>query len=290
MSDQDEKLGEAPLPEADDASIKDLPFAASPKQKTHRTLKKRILDTFLRLNLYFLVYIALYQIFVRLGGQPPLFRDVLASRSWDDLVKTCETIWHPTTKGEVVDLMTEFYELLAEMGYYDPELIERAPHERGINRTLAAELGFSKEAVEMMDMLPYLQLKQEGEGPLRWSKGPVDNEFLLYGTFADLRNDDVLVESRDPMYGVDQFTDPPEAFGEEGGKYVKPDYIWLMLLGNRGTVMILHVNTRKLMLEIKDFILMSSSEALDYSSRKGPDGTSRSSAHKHRAQGGIRQS
>jgi hypothetical protein len=283
MLEKDEKRLEGPPHEAYDASTKQPSKEAMPKQLPHRTLKKRIIDTYLRLNLYFLTYIAFYQIFIWLGGQPPLLRDVLKSRSWDDLVKTCETIWHSATKREVVGLMTEFYELLAEMGYYDAEIIERAPHERAINRALAAELGFSNEAVEMMNVLPYLQLKQVGEEPLRWSKGPVNNEFLLYGTFADLRNDDVLVESRDPMYGVDQFADPTEVFGEEAGKYMKPDYIWLMLLGNRGAVMILDVKTRKLMLEIKDFILMSCSKALDYSSRKGPDGTSRSSAHRHRA-------
>ena len=97
---------------------------------------------------------------------------------------------HTVRSQEVADIMTEFYELLAETGHYNESIIKRPPHHPGINKALAAELELSPEAVDMMELLPYLNLK---DYPIAWSKGGGDNEFLLSGTFADLRDDGEVV-------------------------------------------------------------------------------------------------
>jgi hypothetical protein len=88
------------------------------------------------------------------------------------------TYINPTKPREIVDLMTEFYELLADIGYYERSIINQPPHlNLSINQTLAAELWFSKRAVQMMEMLPYLNMK--GEEPFMWQHGAGSNEFFL---------------------------------------------------------------------------------------------------------------
>lgn len=136
-----------------------------------------------------------------------------------------------------MELVTELYELLAEMGYYDAGIIERAPHEKGINTTLAAELEFSPQAIEMMEMLPYLRTKDA----LGWGG---DDEILLGGRFADLREDGVLRLTRDPMFIIEYDEGVPKGFDEDMGKYMRPDYVCLSLPGEGyGAIMILDVRT-----------------------------------------------
>lgn len=141
----------------------------------------------------------------------------------------------PATPKQVADIMGEFYELLAEMGYYDKSMIAYPPHvDPAINRTLAADLHFSQKAVEMMEMLPYL--KDAGnESQFRWGYG---GEFLLRGGFVDLREHWGLRGSRDPfLFGVDD----GKSEDEDGGPYMSPDMVLLSSIGDEGTFMVLNV-------------------------------------------------
>ncbi|CZR62472.1 uncharacterized protein PAC_12369 [Phialocephala subalpina] len=142
--------------------------------------------------------------------------------------------------------MTEFYELLAEMGYYDASIIARPPHtDLGINKTLAVKLGFSQAAMDMMDILPYLNTTGDGDsGSVSWSHGE-DNEFLLHGVFADMREDDHLEASRDPFYMVDT-TGDIKGWDEDGGPYMRSDFVTLSLPGNEGSMMVLNVANMKM--------------------------------------------
>jgi hypothetical protein len=162
-----------------------------------------------------------------------------ATKTYGNLVDACDNFKNPRSREEVVEAMTEFYELLAEMGYYDSKLVEKAPHKSGINRTLAEELNYSRDAIEMMDMLPYLNLAEPGEEA--WVTD--NNEFLLFGEFADLRDEDVLEQCRDPMFAT-QFENGQPIEGD-GYEYMSPNHICLMLLGNHGAIMVLDVKTRK---------------------------------------------
>jgi hypothetical protein len=163
-----------------------------------------------------------------------------AARTYSDLKEAYENFKHPQSKEEVVGIMTEFYELLAEMGYYDSDIIEGAPHQHGINRTLAQELKYSTEAIEMMDLLPYLNIMEKGEGT--WAADL--NVFLLYGEFADLRDDEMLVQCRDPMFTAAYDEEGRPIIGDGYG-YMSPDHICLMLVGNHGSIMVLDAKTRE---------------------------------------------
>jgi hypothetical protein len=250
MPEKVEKHVEVPLLEDYDVTISDLqteadnPLSQSSKPKPPLTLKRRALGLFILSIWSGFVYIVAFYFFSFIGDHSEHVIDVLkstASKTYGGIAETYQTITNPATREEVADLMTELYELLAEMGYYDGAIIERPPHNPGINRTLAAELEFSREAVEMMEMLPYLQLKQE-EGSLAWGWA---NDFLLQGTFADMRDEDTLPWSRDPMFLIYPPAEP-KGFGEDGGKYMRPDWVCLSFSGEGyGAIMILDVKTRK---------------------------------------------
>ena len=141
--------------------------------------------------------------------------------------------------------MGEFYQLLAKMQYLDlgEGTIDYPPHidpDRSINSTLAAQLGMAPEAIQLLQRLPYVA------APVRWNPGAEDPEFILYGRFADFRNDEELEESRDPLYaGVDP-RDESVGWDDEYGPYMQPWYVPLSLLGNHGVVLILNMKDRKL--------------------------------------------
>ena len=126
---------------------------------------------------------------------------------------------NPSSTEKVAGLMREFYELLAEMGYYESEKIDRVPHTSpSINRVYATELGFSSKAIEMLEKLPYLN----NEHDFVWSHGAGDAEFLLYGTFIDFRVDENLKHNEDPLYALAwRGEDEPKGFDEDGGRYSK---------------------------------------------------------------------
>lgn len=166
----------------------------------------------------------------------------------DSVAESLEELKHPSNPTEVANLMTEFYELLAKMGLYEPSTIAYPPHlNPGINTTFAEMLEYSQKAIEMMEMLPYVGPGNGSETPFTWSHGAGDNEFLLYGTFVDYRKEEYL-EERDPLYALDTGDDGQiKDFDEDGGKYMKPDYILLSALGNHGAIMVLNTNNCKSM-------------------------------------------
>jgi hypothetical protein len=162
--------------------------------------------------------------------------DILMStavRAYADFLEAYENFRYPQSKEEVVEVMTEFYELLSEMGYYDLDIIERALHQRTINHTIALELNYSANALEIMDMLPYLNLRDKGEGA--WTHD--SNVFILYGEFADLRDEETLVQCRDPMFTASYDDQGWLVEGEDYG-YMSPDHICLMMIGNNGSMIV----------------------------------------------------
>ncbi len=152
---------------------------------------------------------------------------------------------HPPTKQEVADLVTDLYDLLSEMGYFPPEAINRPPHptSRNINATLARELGYSEEAIQMMEMLPYIKTTGEDDA-FTWSHGGWGGEFIHEGRFVDLTDDEML-GFRDPFHNVEYVDGEPKDWDEDGGKYMYPDYIILSQKAQDGVVMVLNVGNRK---------------------------------------------
>lgn len=291
MPEKDEKHVEVPLLEDYDTTIPDSQteaddsLSSAPKSKPIPTRKRRALALFLLFVWFYFIFTVSFYLFSFLGNHYHHTLHVLntaASKTYGGMTDTYQSITNPATREEVVDLMTELYELLAEMGYYDAAMIGRPPHNPGINRTLAAELEFSLEAVEMMEMLPYLQQGQE-EGPLGWG---ADNNFLLSGTFADLRDDGVLSFTRDPMFAIE---DSSKGFDEDGGKYMRPNYVCLSLPGEGyGAIMILDVKTRRFQGWSFQWWLISGSQTLDYRSRSH-GAPSRPSSEGYRPRGGPGQ-
>jgi hypothetical protein len=147
---------------------------------------------------------------------------------------------NPESSHEIAEIVTEMYELLADMGYYDRSVIGRPPHTMGINRTLAIELGYSPEAIETMELLPYLNFPAE-EFPLTWMEGE-GSEFILEGAFTDLRSDEALKMCRDPM-GVFMHEDSSRVFNEDEEPYMHSEYICFSSLGvnGMGAILVLDV-------------------------------------------------
>ena len=141
-------------------------------------------------------------------------------------------------------LMGDFYQLLAKMQYLDLDqgTIDYPPYtdpEKSINTILATQLGLTPEAIQLLQRLPYVA------APARWNHGAGDEEFILYGCFADFRKDGELEESRDPLYaGVDP-KDESVGWEDEDGQYMRPWYVPLSRLGNHGVVLILNMKNRK---------------------------------------------
>ena len=188
-----------------------------------------------------LIYVVIFYFFYYLADSSLQIVSTIkstASNVYTDLADTYQNIVDPATPQQVADLMTELYVLLAEMGLYEESLTARPPHVNpAINRTLAEELDFSPKAIETMEILPYLDIK--GNVSLfNWQRGSYGDEFLLRGTYADLRDEEVLSVSRDPyQIGVDA----NKSHDEEGGPYMGPNHVMLSLMGDEGVMMVLNV-------------------------------------------------
>jgi hypothetical protein len=148
---------------------------------------------------------------------------------------------------EVSSLLGDLYELLVDMTYFNrsPAPIDYPPHDpsRNINTTLATQLGIHPLAIQLLETLPYLS---EHNSETNWMHGAGDMELLLYGAFADFRDDQILAESRDPLYaGVDPL-DKSVGWAEEYGQYMHPWYLPLNRLGNHGVVLILNLKNNHL--------------------------------------------
>jgi len=165
-----------------------------------------------------------------------------ASKLHGNLAQSYEDFRNPGNPQEIADLMTEWYELLSKMGYYEPMLIERPPHTNpSINRTFAAQNGFSERAIAMMEMLPYLGLQQHGWA-ISWRHGePNDLTFIFDGGFLDYRDEESLTYD-DPFYAVEKDDGQKRGFEESGGRYMKPDYVLLSSHPEQGAIMVLNTN------------------------------------------------
>jgi len=131
----------------------------------------------------------------------------------------------PFNPSEIIDLMTRFYRLLSKMRYFPASHIKYAPHNPPIDVPHALSLGIEPQAVALLQLLPYVDgLNNE-------------DEFIMHGSFADLRKKSVLERSRDP-----KFLSPEKGFEEENGEYVRPWVLVLTECGNQGSV--LYYNTR----------------------------------------------
>lgn len=129
--------------------------------------------------------------------------------------------------------MGKFYQLLAKLQYLDLDqgTSDYPPHldpEKSINSTLAAQLSMTPGAIQLLQRLPYVA------APVRWDYGAGEGEFILYARFADFRDDEVLVESRDPLYaGIDP-RDESVGWDDGCGRYMWPWYVPLSRQGNHG--------------------------------------------------------
>ena len=140
---------------------------------------------------------------------------------------------------ETAAVMGQFYELFIKMRYLPSDSIAYPPHNSPpIDSRLAHALGLSKPAIEFLQLLPYVT------GEVAWGGGG-EQEFLLGGAFADFRDEDVLEQSRDPLYGSPDESD----WADGNGPYMRPWYVAVNQLGNHGTVMVLDLKSRQLWME-----------------------------------------
>ncbi|KAF8854275.1 hypothetical protein BDZ45DRAFT_46545 [Acephala macrosclerotiorum] len=146
-------------------------------------------------------------------------------RSWRHPIPTPDEKW----MLEVADLMTELYTLLEKMQYLKPSSIAYAPHfsSAATNITLTTTiLKLSPIAIKFLQILPYVQ---KTPGPMygfrdelvmsatNWRAWRYNNELLLSTAFADMRDPDVLIRSRDPWYSDMISKEEIDIMLEEGG-------------------------------------------------------------------------
>jgi hypothetical protein len=126
---------------------------------------------------------------------------------------------------EIVNLMTRYYQLLSKMRYFPESYIKYAPHDPPVDVEYALSLGIEPQAIELLQLLPYVEGLDN------------EDEFIMHGSFADFRQQNVLEQSRDP-----KFVSPDEGFDGENGEYVRPWVLALTEFGNLGSI--LYYNTR----------------------------------------------
>lgn len=140
---------------------------------------------------------------------------------------------------ETASLIGQVYELFIKMRYLPPGSIAYPPHiSPPINTHYAHSLGLDRQAIELLQLLPYVT------GETAWGGGG-EQEFILGGTFADFRDEGTLAQSRDPLYGSPEGSD----WADENGPYMRPWYVALNQLGNHGTIMVLDLKSRHLWME-----------------------------------------
>lgn len=123
---------------------------------------------------------------------------------------------------EIASLLGNYYQLLARMRYLPHSVIKHPPHNPPIDVPFAQSLGLEPQVIELLQLLPYV----EGLGN--------EEEFILWGSFADFRDNAVLMQSRDPDY-----VSPEGGYEEERGEYVLPWMLTLNSCGNHGSIMYL---------------------------------------------------
>jgi hypothetical protein len=149
---------------------------------------------------------------------------------------------------EVADLMREWYQLFVDMRYIKAENVVFPPHKHlKLDVTKPAAYGFTKDVVDLYQMLPYHISEPE------WNFGSDHGEFLMWGEFLDdLRGPDAdwWQTVVDPFYGIDDLSprfgpgvraedSETRGWDDENGPYMRPWYAALTQVGNHGSVMVL---------------------------------------------------
>ncbi|KAI1123003.1 hypothetical protein F5Y10DRAFT_252706 [Nemania abortiva] len=158
---------------------------------------------------------------------------------------------------EIADLVTQWFELFIDMRYIKAEKVVFPPHKHiRINTTKAAELGLTKDAVDLYQMLPY------HIGEPTWNFGNDQGEFLMGGGFlSDLRGSegDWWQTAVDPFYAIDDLSPrhrpgvrasdgDTRGWDHENGPYMRPWYVTLSDVGNHGSVVVLDTKTYRIWL------------------------------------------
>ncbi|KAI0854845.1 hypothetical protein F4860DRAFT_498075 [Xylaria cubensis] len=156
---------------------------------------------------------------------------------------------------EIADLMTEWFQLFIDARYINAEDVVFPPHKHiRIDTTKAAQLGLTKDAVDLYQMLPY------NIGSTNWNFGTDQGEFLMWGGFlSDLRGSkgDWWRVACDPFYAIDDLSPwhRPEiratdgdsrGWDSENGPYMRPWYVTLTDCGNHGSIMVLDTKTYRM--------------------------------------------
>jgi hypothetical protein len=124
---------------------------------------------------------------------------------------------------EIVDLMTDFYELYVKMRYVKRDSLKYPPHSPPINVEQIKSFGFEPQVIAILQLLPYVE-----------GRGSEDN-FFGWGGFADFRGDrDLSLRLCDPVYSA---PDVGKGFEEENGPYVRPWVLPINQCGNHGCVL-----------------------------------------------------
>ncbi|KAI1169655.1 hypothetical protein F4777DRAFT_592556 [Nemania sp. FL0916] len=138
---------------------------------------------------------------------------------------------------EIADLMVEWFQLFINLGYVNAENVVFPPHEHlRIDTAQAAELGLTKDVVDLYQMLPYNIGHMRRSGQTNWNFGTDRGEFVLGGGFlSDMRGSKAgwWRTAVDPFYRIDEL-DPsrrPEfrpSDADTRGWNHENDHIWLI--------------------------------------------------------------
>ena len=162
---------------------------------------------------------------------------------------------------EIADLYSKLILLFVEMRYIEVDKVHLPPHKNPrINNAHPARFGFTKDVVDMYQLIPYIE---DYMSP-NWNFGSDAGEFIQWGEFLrDLRDngneDDMrekwLQHTIDPTYGIDHLKfdmragkDGQSSWHAKQGPYIRPWYAVLSNVGNHGSTMVLDTKTHNMWL------------------------------------------
>ncbi|KAJ9611354.1 hypothetical protein H2200_004538 [Cladophialophora chaetospira] len=161
---------------------------------------------------------------------------------------------------EIASLYRELIDLFISMRYINLENVHYPPHNapRNINLTIPARFGFTKDVVDLYQLIPHIH----DHAYPNWNHGSDHGEFIMGGEFLpDLRDRPDDPERSwstweqnvvDPFYALHHLTWQPKgvsakdhskqtsSWDDESGPYIKTEYAVLSDCGNHGSVMILN--------------------------------------------------